>query len=91
MGWAMGEARAARGRSSRETAAAKRIVTVVTMGMSVVWEIRGGTEDYIGTGGIAACYQLIRSAHTGSELMRFHSPLMTHSGGKPHRVSPIVT
>lgn len=52
MGWAMGEARAARGRSSRETAAAKRIVTVVTMGMSVVWEIRGGTEDYIGTGGL---------------------------------------
>lgn len=46
----MGEARAARGRSSRETAAVKRIVTVVTMGISVVWEIRGGTEDYIRTG-----------------------------------------
>lgn len=50
MGWAMGEARAARGRSSRETAAVKRIVTVVTMGMGVVWEMRGDTEGYIGTG-----------------------------------------
>lgn len=88
----MGEARAARGRSSREIAAVKRIVTVVTMGMGVIWEIRGDTEDYIGTGGIAASYhQLIRSAHAGSELKRFHSPLMTHSSGKPHRVSPTIT
>lgn len=71
----MGEARAARGRSSRETAAVKRIVTVVTMGMGEVWEIRGGTEGYIGTGGLL---RAINSSARRTPAQSYEIPFATN-------------